>query len=429
MKLGIIGGSGLDDPKLLQEFQEIEVDTPFGKPSSPIIKGKINDVEVYILARHGKKHQFPPTHVNNRANIFALKKLGCKHVLATTAVGSLREEIKRGDFIVLDQFIDFTRHRHITFFDSFDFEPQHFSLAEPFSEFLRKKVIQAARELDFDIHEKGTVITIEGPRFSTRAESHLFRQWGADVINMSIAPEATLAREAELEYSAIAMSTDYDCWKQDESAVTWQEVLKIFEENADKMKKLLIRIVEMLSKEEEVKKNVEFIKSKIRTVPNFPKQGIMFRDITTLLKDKEGFSRLMKIFVDRYKEYEIDLIAGIESRGFVIASAIASHLGKGLVLVRKPGKLPHETVKEEYELEYGKDAIEIHKDAVQPGEKVLVIDDLIATGGTAAATCNLIEKLGGKVVEVAFIVELPELKGRNKLQKWPVFRVVEFEGE
>lgn len=423
MKLGIIGGSGLDDPKLLTNFSEIEVETQYGKPSSSITTGKIGNTEVCILARHGKKHEITPTHVNNKANISALAKLGCTHIIATTACGSLKEEIERGDFVVLDQFIDFTRHRNITFYDDFKNEPVHTSLADPFSEFLRKKIISCCDELAIDLHPFGTVVTIEGPRFSTRAESDMFRLWGADVINMSIAPEAILAREAGLEYAAVAMSTDYDCWKVDEKPVTWAEVLKTFNENAEKMKKLLVRVAEKLGNDDE-----EFIKSKIRTIPNFPKPGIMFRDITTLLKDAEGFSRVIKVLEERYKNNEIDLIAGIESRGFVLASALASRLGKGLVLVRKPGKLPGDKVREEYSLEYGTDAVEIHKDAISLGQKVLLCDDLIATGGTAAAACKLIEKLGGEIVECAFVVELPELKGREKL-KWPVFKIVEFSGE
>src|SRR4030042_1006168 len=201
VKLGIIGGSGLDNPELLKEHKEIEVETPYGKPSSAISCGKIGDMEVCILSRHGKKHEIPPTQVNYRANIYALRKLGCSYVIATTACGSLREEIKRGDFVVLDQFIDFTRHRQITFYDKFEKEPVHVSVAEPFSDFLREKIIGACQELGVKFHQKGTVVTIEGPRFSTRAESMMFRSWGADVVNMSIAPEATLARESGLEYS------------------------------------------------------------------------------------------------------------------------------------------------------------------------------------------------------------------------------------
>ncbi len=424
MKIGIIGGSGLDDPKILKDARETEVETPYGKPSSPLTIGKISGIDVCILARHGRKHQIPPTQVNNRANIYALAKQGCTHILATTACGSLREEIGRGDFVILDQFIDFTRHRQITFHDSFDKGPQHTSLAEPFSEFLRKKLISACEELGLKHHTKGTVITIEGPRFSTKAESHMFRQWGADVINMSIAPEAILAREAEIEYASIAMSTDYDCWKPGEKAVTWEGILEIFNKNAENVKKLLIKTIEKLARNDE-----EFIKGKIRTIPHFPKQGIMFRDITTLLKDAEGFQRVLNILEERYKGKGIEIITGIESRGFIIAGALANKLGVGFVPLRKPGKLPAATERHEYELEYGKDAIEIHKDAIQPGQKVLLIDDLLATGGTASAACTLIEKLGGRIVECAFIVELPELKGREKLARYPVFKIVEFEGE
>jgi len=418
MKIGIIGGSGLDDPKMLKDFQETEVDTPYGKPSSAITTGTIAGIEICILARHGKKHEITPTNVNNRANIFALGKLGCTHIISTTAVGSLREEIGRGDFVILDQFIDFTKHRHATFHDDFKSGIKHTPMATPFSEFLRKKIISSCNNLGIKYHPKGTVVTIEGPRFSTKAESKVFRMWGADVINMSIAPEATLANEAGLQYSAIAMSTDYDCWKENEAPVTWDAILEIFKNNAEKMKNLLVKVIEKLANDDE-----EFIKSKIRTIPDFPKPGIMFRDITTLLKDAEGFQRTIKVLEDRYKNEKIDLIAGIESRGFVLASALASKMNKGIILVRKPGKLPGEKVREEYALEYGTDAIEIHKDAVQPGQNILLVDDLIATGGTMAAAGNLIEKLGGKVVECAFVVELPELGGRKKL-RWPVFKII-----
>jgi len=176
MKIGIIGGSGLEDPKLLQAMQEVEVDTPYGKPSSNLILGKLNDVDLVLLSRHGKKHEIPPTNVNNRANIYALKQAGCTHIITTTAVGILNAEIKRGEFVVLDQFIDFTKHRHTTFYERFEEgKLKHASLADPFSEDLRKKLIQSCEELGLSIHPFGTVITIEGPRFSTRAESNLFK--------------------------------------------------------------------------------------------------------------------------------------------------------------------------------------------------------------------------------------------------------------
>jgi len=431
MKLGIIGGSGLDDINLIKDEQSLNVETPYGSPSSLITSGIITGLEVCILSRHGKKHEISPTNVNNRANIFALKKLGCTHIIATTAVGSLREEIRRGHFVVLSDFIDFTKQRKMTFFDSFENGIKHTAMAEPFSDFLRKKIIESGKEMQIIIHEKGVVLTIEGPRFSTRAESMLFRQWGADVINMSIAPEAILAKEMGIEYAVIAMSTDYDCWKRDEKPVSWEDVLRIFEDNAEKMKLLLLKIISKLSSEYRAEKEAEFIKSKIRTIPNWPKQGIMFRDITTLLKDKEGFMKVIKIFEERYRGKDIDLIAGIESRGFLVASALASRLEKGMVLIRKAGKLPAETIKEEYSLEYGKDSIEIHKDAINLGNKVLLVDDLLATGGTMKGASDLIRKSGGDVVECAFIIELFDLGGRKKLEDAgnKVYSVVGFEGE
>lgn len=155
----------------------------------------------------------------------------------------------------------------------------------------------------------------------------------------------------------------------------------------------------------------------------------MFRDITTLLKDSEGFEQVINELFERYKNANIDLVAGIESRGFIIGGALAHRLKKGFVPIRKKGKLPAEVIREEYELEYGKDIIEIHKDAITKGQKVLLIDDLIATGGTAVAACKLIEKAGGEIVECAFVIDLPELKGKEKLAPRKVFALVEFEGE
>lgn len=247
-KIGVIGGSGLDDPKFLKDAQEIEVETPYGPPSSLLTCGKIDGVDVAILARHGRQHTIPPAQVNYRANIRALQSFGCTHVIATTAVGSLRAEIKRGDFVVLDQFIDFTRARVATFHAAFaPGKPAHTPMADPFSTVVRNALIQSASELGLPCHPRGTVVTIEGPRFSTRAESRMYRIWGADVINMSIAPEAALANEAGLEYAAVAMSTDYDCWKEDEAPVTWEMVFAIFSENVQKMTALLLRTIPKLT--------------------------------------------------------------------------------------------------------------------------------------------------------------------------------------
>jgi 5'-methylthioadenosine phosphorylase len=244
IKIGIIGGSGLDNPNILEQSSDIEVDTPYGKPSSPLKSGKIHGVEVVLLARHGREHTIPPTHVNYRANIRALKDAGCTHIIATTAVGSLKEEIGRGDIVIVDQFIDFTRRREVSFFDSFEpHNPKHTPMAEPFNKDLRKLLNDGCFELKIKHHKSGTVVTIEGSRFSTRAESKMFIQWGADIINMSIAPEAILANELGIPYATIAMSTDYDCWKNDEAPVTWEAILKIFAQNVDKVTKLLMHVI------------------------------------------------------------------------------------------------------------------------------------------------------------------------------------------
>ena len=173
------------------------------------------------------------------------------------------------------------------------------------------------------------------------------------------------------------------------------------------------------------------VKSKIRTVPHWPKDGIMFRDITTLLKDGPGFSHTIDLLVQRYEGVQIDVVAGIESRGFITGAILARELGVGFVPIRKPGKLPAETLSEEYELEYGKDKIEMHTDAIKKGDKILLVDDLVATGGTALAACNLIRQLGGDIIECSFLVDLPDLGGKKKLEDagYKVFSLVEFEGE
>ncbi len=239
-KIAIIGGSGLENPDILKDPETVKIDTPFGKPSSDFRTGRISGTEVAILSRHGLDHSLPPSQVNNRANIWAIQKLGCTHILATTACGSLREEIKRGDLVIPDQFIDFTRHRETTFFNSFENgNLRHTPMADPFNEELRGKLIRTAENLSLNYHRFGTVVTIEGPRFSTRAESNMFRLWGADIINMSVAPECILANELAIPYAAVALSTDYDCWKTDEDPVTWEEVLKVFNQNVENVIRLL----------------------------------------------------------------------------------------------------------------------------------------------------------------------------------------------
>ena len=198
-------------------------------------------MDVVILSRHGKKHSIMPSNVNFRANIVALKEQGCTHIIATTACGSLREEIKPGHLVFCDQFIDRTTKRAQTFYDSD--KVCHIPMAEPFCSKLRKLLAETASELKIEHHKKGTVVTIEGPRFSTKAESRMFRQWKADVINMSTVPEVGLAREAGICYAIIAMSTDYDCFMDDRPTVTIDEVLKVMKQNAENVKKLLLEVI------------------------------------------------------------------------------------------------------------------------------------------------------------------------------------------
>lgn len=241
IKIGIIGGSGLEDPRILKNAKDIPVNTRFGNPSSYLTTGKISDVDVVILSRHGKKHTIMPSNVNFRANIIALKEQGCTHIIATTACGSLREEIKPGHLVFCDQFIDMTTKRAQTFYDSD--KVCHIPMAEPFCAKLRKLLSESASELKIEHHNKGTVVTIEGPRFSTKAESHMYRQWKADVINMSTVPEVVLAREAGICYAIVAMSTDYDVWHLNEEPVNIKMVLQTMHKNAENVKKLLLHVI------------------------------------------------------------------------------------------------------------------------------------------------------------------------------------------
>jgi 5'-methylthioadenosine phosphorylase len=247
MKIGIIGGSGLDDPDILKDPRDRIATTAWGDPSSPLKEGRIGNKEVVLIARHGREHTIPPTQVNYRANIQALAASGCDRILATTAVGSLRAEIRRGDLVVVDQFIDFTRRRPLSFHESFEpHRPVHAAMADPYDAGLRAALIASAERLGLRHRKTGTVVTIEGPRFSTRAESRMFRAWGADVINMSIATETALAVEAGVPYAAVAMSTDYDSWKDDEEPVSWEAVLEVFKANASNVTRLLVDVVERL---------------------------------------------------------------------------------------------------------------------------------------------------------------------------------------
>ena len=239
MKVGIIGGSGVYDPNILEDAKQVKVHTPFGKPSDFVTTGILQGREIAILPRHGKGHVYNPTNVNFRANIWALKSLGVTHVIASSAVGSLKEEYKPGDLVFADQFIDRTTQRASTFYEGS--QVCHISVAEPFCPHLRTLLIEEAKRQKFPYHDKGTCVVIEGPRFSTKAESNVFRSWGAEIIGMTMHPEATLAREAELCYATIAMVTDYDCWK--DTHVSIEEVLATMGQNVEKVKTILMAVI------------------------------------------------------------------------------------------------------------------------------------------------------------------------------------------
>lgn len=230
--LGIIGGSGLYDMADLDNVQELEVDTPFGKPSDVLIRGELGQVTLIFLPRHGRGHRLAPHRINYRANLFALKQAGVQQVLSISAVGSLREHIHPGDMLVVDQFIDRTRNRASTFFDDFNLVA-HVAFGEPVDRALATALQQAAAATGATVHEGGTYVCMEGPQFSTRAESELYRSWGASVIGMTNLPEAKLAREAELPYASLAMVTDYDCWHQDEADVSVESVLSVLKRNVE----------------------------------------------------------------------------------------------------------------------------------------------------------------------------------------------------
>src|SRR5687768_7596924 len=215
--IGIIGGSGLYDMEGLEEAQEIEVGTPWGAPSAPLLAGRLEGVKLVFLPRHGRGHRIPPGRVNARANIDALKRAGCTDLVAISAIGSLREELAPGRFVIVDQFVDRTIARETSFFGTG--MVAHVSMADPTCERLSALAAAAAGAAGADVAKGGTYLAMEGPQFSSRAESELYRMWGCDVIGMTGMPEAKLAREAELPYALVGMVTDYDCWRAGEDAV------------------------------------------------------------------------------------------------------------------------------------------------------------------------------------------------------------------
>ncbi len=237
--VGVIGGSGLYEMEGLEEIQTVSLKTPFGDPSDNFIVGRLEGIKVVFLPRHGKGHRIQPSSVNFRANIFGLKKLGVQWIIGVSAVGSMKESICPGDMVVPNQFIDQTKGRPSTFFS--DGIVGHISFADPVCPVLSPILCEAGKKAGATVHQGGTYICIEGPQFSTRAESKLFRTWGVDVVGMTNVPEAKLAREAEICYSSIAFATDYDCWHETAEDVSISEVLRILAQST-KIAKSTIRL-------------------------------------------------------------------------------------------------------------------------------------------------------------------------------------------
>ena len=246
-EIGIIGGSGLYDIQGLENRREVHLETPFGSPSDAFILGTLHGRSVAFLARHGRGHRLLPTEINFRANLFGMKKLGVESILSASAVGSLREEHHPMDFVLPDQFFDRTRQRVSTFFG--DGLVAHIGFADPICGRLAGLVEQAAGNIDFPIKRGGTYVCMEGPAFSTRAESHLYRSWGMDLIGMTNLQEAKLAREAEICYVTIAMVTDYDCWHEEEEDVTVEMLLGYLRQNSEHAKGLISEAVRILPRE------------------------------------------------------------------------------------------------------------------------------------------------------------------------------------
>ena len=240
-KLAIIGGSGLYDIDEFKEREFLKLETPWGKPSDEILKTKYNDKEIFFLPRHGRGHVIPPSNINFRANIDALKQLGVTDIVSVSAVGSLKEDLPPGKFVIVDQFIDRTFARSKSFFD--DEIVAHVSMAHPTSNGLMNSCEEAIKQENIEYQRGGTYIVMEGPQFSTLAESNLYRSWNADVIGMTNMPEAKLAREAEIRYASVSMVTDFDCWHPDHENVDVQQVIKVLLENAEKAKKMIKSII------------------------------------------------------------------------------------------------------------------------------------------------------------------------------------------
>ncbi len=282
MKVGIIGGSGLYNLKELDKVNNIQIDTPFGKPSSDFLTGELHDIPVVFIPRHGIGHVLLPTEIPFRANIWGLKKLGVTHLISVGAVGSLKEEIIPGHIVFPDQFIDLTRHRTSTFFGNGIVA--HVQFGDPVCPKLSEKLVQSAQTVGASIHLGGTYICMEGPAFSSRAESLLYRSWGADVIGMTNAQEAKLAREAEMSFASIALATDYDCWHVSESEVNVDDIIKVMHENVETARRIIVETMRNLTPD----------------FPNPQQDALKFALLTDKSKIPQKTRNDLDLFISRY---------------------------------------------------------------------------------------------------------------------------------
>jgi 5'-methylthioadenosine phosphorylase len=282
MKVGIIGGSGLYNLKELDKVNNIQIDTPFGKPSSDFLTGEVHDIPVVFIPRHGIGHVLLPTEIPFRANIWGLKKLGVTHLISVGAVGSLKEEIIPGHIVFPDQFIDLTRHRTSTFFGNGIVA--HVQFGDPVCPKLSEKLVQSAQTVGASIHLGGTYICMEGPAFSSRAESLLYRSWGADVIGMTNAQEAKLAREAEMSFASIALATDYDCWHVSESEVNVDDIIKVMHENVETARRIIVETMRNLTPD----------------FPNSQQDALKFALLTEKSKIPQKTRNDLSLFISRY---------------------------------------------------------------------------------------------------------------------------------
>ena len=282
MKVGIIGGSGLYNLKELDKVNNIQIDTPFGKPSSDFLTGEVHDIPVVFIPRHGIGHVLLPTEIPFRANIWGLKKLGVTHLISVGAVGSLKEEIIPGHIVFPDQFIDLTRHRTSTFFGNGIVA--HVQFGDPVCPKLSEKLVQSAQTVGASIHLGGTYICMEGPAFSSRAESLLYRSWGADVIGMTNAQEAKLAREAEMSFASIALATDYDCWHVSESEVNVDDIIKVMHENVETARRIIVETMRNLTPD----------------FPNSQQDALKFALLTEKSKIPQKTRNDLDLFISRY---------------------------------------------------------------------------------------------------------------------------------